>query len=93
METQKSEANFKNLFGKNEPTESNKMTPDMVHKILEKTFWYSMDSIKVNDDGTTSHLHSPEFLEKHPERRNNPEFTEEEELEQMKYIAYLAQIS
>lgn len=66
------------------------MTPDLVHKILEKTFYYSLETVKVNPDGTTSHFHSQEFLEKHPERKNSPEFTEEEELEQIKFINELA---
>ena len=46
---------------------------------------------KINEDGTISHIHSDEFLDKHPERRNNPEFTEEEELEAAKYLAKLAE--
>ena len=66
------------------------MTPDMVHKILEKTLAYSLESIRVNDDGSISHLHSMEFLEKHPERKDSPEFTEEEEIEQLKFINEIA---
>lgn len=66
------------------------MTPDMVHKILEKTLAYSLESVRVNEDGSISHLHSMEFLEKHPERKDSPEFTEEEEKEMMEYVSKLA---
>jgi len=52
---------------------------------------YSLEKIKINDDGTTTHLHSDEFLDEHPERRDNPEFTKEEELEAAEYLAKLAE--
>lgn len=66
------------------------ITPDIVHKILEKTLAYSLESVRVNEDGSISHLHSMEFLEKHPERKDSPEFTEEEEREMMDYVSKLA---
>ena len=66
------------------------MTPDIVHKILEKTLAYSLESVRVNEDGSISHLHSMEFLGKHPERKDSPEFTEEEEKEMMEYVSKLA---
>lgn len=60
--------------------------------IYKKTLGYELEKIKVNDDGTTTHLHSDAFLDKHPERRSSPEFTEEEENEQLKFIAAAAKI-
>ena len=68
----------------------NKESFNTIHKILEKTFVYSLETVKLNPDGTISHLHSSEFLETHPERKDSPEFTEEEELEQIRYINELA---
>lgn len=59
-------------------------------EIYKKTFAYEMDRVQVNDDGTTTHLHSDAFLDKHPERRDSPEFTEEEEIEQANFIAGMA---
>lgn len=60
--------------------------------IYKKTLGYELEKIKVNDDGTTTHLHSDAFLDEHPERRSSPEFTEEEENEQLKFIAAAAKI-
>ena len=59
--------------------------------IYKNTLGYSLEKIKINDDGTTTHLHSDEFLDEHPERRDNPEFTKEEELEAAEYLAKLAE--
>lgn len=59
--------------------------------IYKKTLGYSLDRIVLNENGTTSHIHSDEFLDEHPERRNNPEFTEEEELEAAKYLEKLVE--
>lgn len=64
----------------------NKITPDLIHEIYKKTLGYSLDRIVINDDGTTSHIHSDEFLEKHPERVSSPEFTKEEEIEEVKFM-------
>ena len=64
----------------------------MVMNIYKKTLGYELEKIKVNDDGTTTHLHSDAFLDEHPERRSSPEFTEEEENEQLKFIAAAAKI-
>jgi len=64
----------------------------IIEEVYKKTLAYELDSIKVNDDGTTTHLHSDAFLDEHPERRDSPEFTEEEELEQLKFIAAMAKI-
>lgn len=63
---------------------------NLCHDIYKKTLGYSLESIKINEDGTTTHLHSDEFLDNHPERRDSPEFTEEEELEQARFIAGMA---
>lgn len=65
---------------------------EICNGIYKKTLAYSLDRHKINEDGTISHIHSDEFLDKHPERRNNPEFTEEEELEAVKYLAKLAEV-
>ena len=58
--------------------------------IYKKTFGYQLDRVKINDDGSTTHIHSDEFLDNHPERRDNPEFTEEEEKEALGFIAKMA---
>jgi hypothetical protein len=58
--------------------------------IYKQTLGYSLEKIEINEDGTTTHLHSDEFLDEHPERRQTPEFTEAEEFEQMSWIAKLA---
>ena len=70
----------------------NKITSDLIHEIYKKTFGYSLDRIVINDDGTTAHLHSDQFLEKHPERASSPEFTEEEEIEEAKFMCNLAKL-
>ena len=59
-------------------------------EIYKKTLGYELDKLKVNDDGTTTHIHSDRFLDEHPERKDNPEFTDEEEIEQIKFIAEIA---
>ena len=58
--------------------------------IYKQTLGYSLEKIKINEDGTTTHLHSDEFLDEHPERRQTPEFTKSEELEQISLVAKLA---
>ena len=58
--------------------------------IYKKTLGYSLDSMVINEDGTTSHLHSDEFLDEHPERKDTPEFTKEEEAEQHQFLYNLA---
>lgn len=59
-------------------------------EIYKKTLSYELDSLQVNDDGTTTHLHSDKFLDEHPERRDSPEFTDGEEKEQAELIATMA---
>lgn len=59
---------------------------NLCHDIYKKTLAYSLESIKINEDGTTTHLHSDEFLDNHPERRDSPEFTEEEETDVAKFL-------
>ena len=59
-------------------------------EIYKKTLSYELDSLQVNDDGTTTHMHSDRFLDEHPERRNSPEFTDKEEEEQAVLIATMA---
>lgn len=60
---------------------------ELVTKVYKNTLTYELDSIKVNDDGTTTHLHSDKFLDEHPERKDSPEFTEEEEKEQAEFLS------
>ena len=59
-------------------------------EIYKKTLAYELDSLQVNDDETTTHMHSDKFLDEHPERRDSPEFTDEEEKEQAELIATMA---
>jgi len=65
-------------------------TIKLAWEIYKKTLSYELDSLKVNDDGTTTHLHSDRFLDEHPERRDSPEFTDNEEKEQAELIATMA---
>jgi hypothetical protein len=60
--------------------------------IYKKTLAYELDRIQINDDGIITHFHSDAFLDEHPERKDSSEFTEEEELEQLKFIAAAAKI-
>lgn len=62
----------------------------IVKNVYKQTFGYELDKLKVNDDGTTTHIHSDRFLDEHPERKDNPEFTNEEELEMAKFIEKIA---
>lgn len=62
----------------------------IIKNVYKQTFGYELDKLKVNADGTTTHIHSDRFLDEHPERKNNPEFTDEEELEMTKFIAEIA---
>ena len=64
---------------------------EICNGIYKKTLAYSLDRHKINEDGTISHIHSDEFLDEHPERRDNPEFTKEEELEADEHLAKLAE--
>lgn len=63
---------------------------NIAFNIYKKTLAYELERIQINDDGTTTHFHSDIFLDEHPERRSNPEFTEEEELQVYKFIAEMA---
>lgn len=63
---------------------------NIAFNIYKKTLAYELEKIQINDDGTTTHFHSDTFLDEHPERRSNPEFTEEEELQVYKFIAEMA---
>lgn len=65
---------------------------DVMVGIYQETLACSLEKVKINPDGTTTHLHSDEFLDKNPERRDSPEFTEDEEKEQVKFIAAAAKI-
>ena len=64
----------------------------IVGNIYKKTIAYDLEKVVINEDGTTSHLHSDSFLDKHPERRETPQFTEEEELEQSNFMVAMAKI-
>ena len=61
-----------------------------MENIYKKTIAYDLEKVVINEDGTTSHLHSDSFLDKHPERRETPQFTEEEELEQSNFMVAMA---
>lgn len=85
---------------KEEPSEIVDCTPDefwnnsekvieFAKSIYKKTLAYELDSYKINEDGSTTHLHSDKFMDEHPER-TNAEYTEEEELAELEYIASMA---
>jgi len=65
-------------------------TMKLAWDIYKKTLSYELDRLQVNDDGTTTHLHSDRFLDEHPERMDSPEFTDEEEKKQAELIATMA---
>ena len=52
---------------------------ELVRKVLEKTAGYYADSYIPVPNGKTIHAHSLAWLHSHPERIDNPEYTEEEE--------------
>lgn len=58
----------------------------IAHEIYKQTLAYSLSKYEPNPDGSFTHVHSDEFLDKHPERKDNPEYTEEEEKEEMQYL-------
>ena len=60
--------------------------------IYKNTLAYELEKVKINEDGTTTHFHSDKFLDEHPERRDSPEYTPEEELEQLSMLGKIAQI-
>ena len=64
----------------------------IVGNIYKKTIAYDLEKVVINEDGTTSHLHSDSFLDKHRERRESPQFTEEEEIEQANFMVTMAKI-
>lgn len=83
-----------------EPSEMVDCTPDefwndsekvieFAKSIYKKTLAYELDSYKVNEDGSATHLHSDKFMDEHPER-TSAEYTEEEELAALEYIASMA---
>ena len=65
---------------------------EIVGNIYKKTIAYNLEKVVINEDDTTSHLHSDSFLDEHPERRESPQFTEEEELEQSNFMVAMAKI-
>lgn len=58
----------------------------LVHEIYKQTLVYSLSKYKPNPDGSFTHVHSDKFIDKHPERKDNPEYTEEEEKAEMQYL-------
>lgn len=63
---------------------------EMMNDVYKKTLAYELEKVRINDDGSTTHLHSDKFLDEHPERRESPEFTEEEEKGQAKILFRLS---
>lgn len=63
---------------------------EMMDEVYKKTLAYELEKVKINEDGSTTHLHSDKFLDEHPERRESPEFTEEEEKAQAKILFRLS---
>lgn len=64
----------------------------IVKEIYKKTLAYELDKVTFDKNGNPKHYHSDKFLEEHPERKDSPEFTEEEEMEVAKFIAAAAKI-
>ena len=61
-----------------------------MENIYKKTVAYDLEKVIINEDGTSTHLHSDSFLDKHPTRRETPQFTEEEEFKQANFMAAMA---
>jgi len=59
----------------------------LAQAVYQKTLGYELETLKINEDGSTTHLHSDKFLNEHPERKNSPEFSEEEEKKQVRLVA------
>lgn len=59
---------------------------ELMNEVYKKTLAYELEKVKINEDGSTIHIHSDKFLDEHPERRESSEFTEEEEKTQAKFI-------
>lgn len=74
-------------------TETSKMEEviKLEKDIYKKTLSYELERLVVNEDGTTTRLHSDRFLDEHPERNDSPEFTKEEEKEQTNFIMNLVE--
>ena len=66
------------------------MENSLVKKVMEKTIFYDLESFIPQEDGTVKHFHSDRFLDEHPERKDTPNFTEEEEQEQIDFLAKIA---
>ena len=45
---------------------------EMMNEVYKKTLAYELEKVKINEDGSTTHLHSDKFLDEHPERRESP---------------------
>ena len=58
----------------------------LVHEIYKQTLAYSLSKYEPKPDGSFAHVHSDKFIDKHPERKNNPEYTEDEEKAEMQYL-------
>lgn len=63
---------------------------EMMNEVYKKTLAYELEKVRINEDGSTTHLHSDKFLDEHPDRRESPEFTEEEEKGQAKILFRLS---
>lgn len=67
-----------------------KLNLNLIKEVYSKTLGYELDSMSINENGTITHRHSDKFLDEHPERKDSPEFTEEEEQEQLDFISKIA---
>lgn len=47
------------------------------YKIYKSLLYYELDGLRINEDGTTTYLHSDKFMNEHPERTTN-KYTEDE---------------
>ena len=59
---------------------------ELMNEVYKKTLAYELEKVKINEYGSTTHIHSDKFLDEQPERRESPEFTEKEEKEQAKFL-------
>ena len=65
---------------------------ELMNEVYKKTLAYELEKVKINEDGSTTHIHSDKFLDEQPERRESPEFTEKEEKEQAKFLFRLSKV-
>ena len=61
-------------------------TLNLVKEVYKKTLAYELEKVTFDKNGNPKHYHSDKFLDEHPERKDSPEYTNEEENELLKFM-------